>query len=36
MKTHRVWIEIVMLGTTIAFVLAILLAGLGVAASGLL
>ena len=32
MKRHRVWIEIVLLGTAIAFALAVLFATLGVAA----
>ena len=32
MRTHRVWIEIVLLGTAIAFVLAVLFATLGAAA----
>ncbi len=32
MRTHRVWVEIAMLGTTIACVLAIFLASLGAAA----
>ena len=32
MKTHRVWIEIVLLGTGIAFALAVLFATLGAAA----
>ncbi len=32
MKTHRVWIEIVILATTIAFGLALLIATLGTAA----
>lgn len=32
MKTHRVWIEIVILGTTIAFGLALLIASLGAVA----
>lgn len=32
MKAHRVWIEIVILGTTIAFGLALLIATLGTAA----
>ena len=33
MQTHRVWLEIVILGTAIAFALALLFATLGVAAS---
>ncbi len=32
MKTHRIWIEIVILGSAIAFALAVLLASLGTAA----
>jgi hypothetical protein len=31
-KTHRIWIEIVILGTAIAFALAVLIASLGAAA----
>jgi len=34
MQTHRVWMEIVILGTAIAFALALLFATLGVAANG--
>ena len=32
MRTHRIWIEILLLGTAIACVLALLIASLGVAA----
>ncbi|HEY3974167.1 MAG TPA: hypothetical protein VGM18_14260 [Candidatus Sulfotelmatobacter sp.] len=35
MKTHSIWIEIVVLGSTIAFVLALLIATLGAAAGAL-
>jgi hypothetical protein len=32
MRTHRIWIEILLLGTAVAFVLALLIATLGAAA----